>query len=202
MRPLRGTRMENQPLLPSSGRRSNGSTRGGSSGTSTSSRGSPSSTRVSSELALAGTLRTRLATTTRNRDQDHFLFQKSRLEENEQDGQGIQEHRGKTLFQTGSEQQPRIKAFDILIDVLQGIRPWRPRRLLKTLNYTTLLLTLMIGLGSTSTTQAAPREDLDRDRRALPGLTGAIIPTVPFTAGNRKSTRLNSSHITISYAVF
>ena len=42
----------------------------------------------------------------------------------------------------------------------------------------------MIGLGSTSTTQAAPRGDLDRDRRALPGLTGAIIPTVPFTAGN------------------
>src|SRR5574343_1158434 len=107
--------MENQPLLPSSGRRSNGSTREGPPGTSTSSRGSPSSARVSSELALAGTLRTRLAATAYTRDQDHFLFQESRLEENEQDRQRVQEHRRKTIFQTGSEQQPRgVKAFDIL----------------------------------------------------------------------------------------
>src|SRR5699024_12642957 len=37
------------------------------------------------------------------------------------------------------------------------------------------------------------------------GLTGVvllILPFVPFLNGDRKSTRLNSSHVSISYAVF
>src|SRR5256885_3471663 len=34
------------------------------------------------------------------------------------------------------------------------------------------------------------------------GSTGIIVPYPPGAAGDRKSTRLNSSHLVISYAVF
>src|SRR5437773_4683417 len=43
---------------------------------------------------------------------------------------------------------------------------------------------------------------IEVDSRKLPGKLSASLPTEVKPAEDRKSTRLNSSHITISYAVF
>src|SRR5437773_9593215 len=46
---------------------------------------------------------------------------------------------------------------------------------------------------------------LQRGEPLFPGIVGydeSVVPQIPGKSGDRKSTRLNSSHITISYAVF
>src|SRR5437870_12948810 len=43
---------------------------------------------------------------------------------------------------------------------------------------------------------------LDRSMKVVPAAKSASIRVSDFAAGDRKSTRLNSSHVAISYAVF
>src|SRR3712207_7201414 len=45
-------------------------------------------------------------------------------------------------------------------------------------------------------------EDAERYDRARPGYPAALFDDLAALAGDRKSTRLNSSHANISYAVF
>src|SRR5439155_6606117 len=54
---------------------------------------------------------------------------------------------------------------------------------------------------------AAPGERAAPERRGRPGARGEGVVIIPiaiprWTRGDRKSTRLNSSHVAISYAVF
>src|SRR6266850_5699135 len=51
----------------------------------------------------------------------------------------------------------------------------------------------------------SPRDHLGSSRKTVrksPGELGQLRATPPCTRGDRKSTRLNSSHLVISYAVF
>src|SRR3989442_7408538 len=73
--------------------------------------------------------------------------------------------------------------------------------------YTTLFRSLMAGLGLAASAAVAPRLAGDRPRA---GLAGSLVGVIAFAGlailgrrdGDRKSTRLNSSHVRISYAVF